>query len=342
MKRILVYGAGAVGSTVAGWLAQSGADVTVLARGRNASAIKSGGLLIYPAGRKEKSRPVAVKVITILGEMPDPDMIILAVKNYDLETAARDIQRQSATDPVIIALQNGMENQRILPEYFKRTIYGVVCYNAWRDAPGVFGYQTKGPVLFGVLDPALKESLEAVISGFKPAFPAESTDRLQDAVRCKIVINLVNSITALIGHGVTEIKDLELLRKIMVGTLSEGIQTLQAAGVKEVPLGGMPSWRTIRVGARLPGFLARIIFKRNFEKMQISSMAQDLFVMNKKVTELDSINGFIVELAERIGFDARFNKAIYEIAGSEFAKPGFRPLEPADLWRRMESILMRH
>jgi 2-dehydropantoate 2-reductase len=337
MGKILVYGAGAIGSTVAGWLAKNGEDITMLARGQNASAIKSKGLLVYQGGRKNESEPVKVEVILDLNEMPAPDIIILAVKNYDLETAAKDIHHKIASNPIIIALQNGIENQKILANYFKRIIYGVVCFNAWREGPGIFGHQTKGKILFGVLDPSMKQNLETVVLKIlKPAFSCESTDRLKDAVQCKIVINLVNSVTALIGHGVREVKDQELLRRIMVNTLCEGIQTLQMAGVTEVPLGDAPSWKTIRLGAKLPGFIANIIFKNNFKKMQITSMAQDLFVLHKDTTELDSINGYIVGLANTVGFDARFNKAIYEIAGREFNKPDYQPMEVADLWRKIE------
>jgi 2-dehydropantoate 2-reductase len=337
MEKIIVYGAGAIGSTVAGWLAKNGEDITMLARGQNASAIKSKGLLIYQGGRKNESEPVRVEVISDLNEMPAPDIIFLAVKNYDLENAAKDIQQKITNNPIIIALQNGMENQKILPKYFNRNLYGVVCYNAWRESPGIFGYQTKGKILFGALDSSMKQNLETVVLKIlKPAFSCESTDRLKDAAQCKIVINLVNSITALIGHGVREVKNQELLRKIMVNTLCEGIKTLQMAGVTEVSLGDAPSWKTIKLGAKLPGFIANIIFKKNFKKMQISSMAQDLLVLHKNTTELDSLNGYIVGLANMVGFDARFNKAIYEIAGREFNKPDYQPMEVAELWRRIE------
>ncbi len=337
MQKIIVYGAGAIGSTVAGWLAKNGEDITILARGQNASVIKSKGLLVYQSGRKNESEPVRVEVISDLNEMPAPDIIILAVKNYDLEPSAKDIQQKITSNPVIIALQNGMENQKFLPQIFKRTIYGVVCYNAWRDGPGIFGYQTQGKILFGALDPSMKQNLDNVVRRiFKPAFSCESTDRLKDAVQCKIVINLVNSVLALVGHGVREVRNQELLRKIIINTLCEGIQTLQMAGVREVPLGDVPSWETIKFGAKLPGFIANMIFKKNFRKMQISSMAQDLFVLHKNTTELDSLNGYIVGLANAIGFDARFNKAIYEIAGREFHKPDYYPMEVADLWRKIE------
>ena len=336
-KKILVYGAGAIGSTVAGWLAENGEDVTVLARGENASAIKSNGLLIYRIRHKEESRPVAVKVITQMDEMPVPDIIILSVKNYDLEDAAQDIRQHITTKPLDITLQNGMENQKILPKYFEMIVYGVICYNAWRDAPGVFGYRTRGTLLFWILDPSVKQELETLISRMlRPAFHCEITDRLTDAVQCKIVLNLLNSVTALIGQGVREINDRELLRKIMMGILSEGIGVLQAAGVKEVRLGHIQSWKMVKLGTKLPSFIAQRIFEKNFKKAQMSSMAQDVLVMNKSTTELDSINGYIVELAKRVGFKAKLNQAIYEVAESEFGKPDFQHLEVADLWGKMK------
>lgn len=121
-KKILVYGAGAIGSTVGGWLAQKGEDITMLARGQNAVAIQSKGLITYQIGHESESTPVAVKVIANAGDMRDPDIIILTVKNYDLKSAAEDIRKSIGGDPIVIALQNGMDNQKILPKYFNRII----------------------------------------------------------------------------------------------------------------------------------------------------------------------------------------------------------------------------
>ena len=101
-KSIVIYGAGAVGAGVGSWLARNGEDITVLARGQNGAAIKTNGLLVYESGHREEVVPIRVNVIQDLNEMPSPDIIILAVKNYDLETAAKDIRKKTTTTPSLL------------------------------------------------------------------------------------------------------------------------------------------------------------------------------------------------------------------------------------------------
>ncbi len=98
----------------------------------------------------------------------------------------------------------------------------------------------------------MTKDLEGVVPKiFMPAFPCERTEKLKDAGQCKMVFNLINSITALIGHGVTETTNYELLRKIIGNTMCEGIQILEAAGVGEVALGDAPSWRKIGIPCKI-------------------------------------------------------------------------------------------
>src|SRR4029077_18899485 len=92
-------------------------------------------------------------------------------------------------------------------EALQRGIYGVVVYNARRDAPVVVGFQDKGPLLIGTLDNTLGAELELVSSILARGCPTEIVDRMQDAVHTKIVINLTNALDALVGQGWRPLSD---------------------------------------------------------------------------------------------------------------------------------------
>ena len=63
--RILVYGAGVIGSIFAGKLAASGEDVTVLARGKRLEELRQNGIVLA-VPNANKNEVIPVKVIEYL------------------------------------------------------------------------------------------------------------------------------------------------------------------------------------------------------------------------------------------------------------------------------------
>ena len=137
---MVIFGAGPVGGSVGGWIAAEYDNIHFLDQGDIAAGMKAKGITLYEGGRKEETtQHVNVNVIDDLAERPDADIIVLAVKNYSLDAVARAVKDKAGDKAIIVALQNGVENQAILPRYFSRVLYGVIGYNAWMDEPGVIG-----------------------------------------------------------------------------------------------------------------------------------------------------------------------------------------------------------
>ena len=197
---VLVVGAGAIGLSVAGWIFPKNKNLHLLARGESLSALRKNGLHLYQLGQEATTAPIPLKVVESIDEAPTPDVVIITVKNYDLEQVAQILRKQIGDkEPIVASLQNGVENQRILPKYFSRTVYGVVCYNAWRDGLGRVGYVKRGYMIVGTPNNELRPEVEAVSEVFKSGLECSITDRFQDAVYCKLAINLINGLMALVG-----------------------------------------------------------------------------------------------------------------------------------------------
>jgi 2-dehydropantoate 2-reductase len=335
--RIVVHGAGAIGASVGGWLTESGNRVTFLARPECAELLGESGLWLYPPRQRESARALRVHAVSDLAQVTDAEVVVLAVKNYDLEPAAREIRAQLPREPLVVALQNGVDNQAILPKYFSRVVYGVVCFNAWRDAANVFGYERRGPILFGVLDERLRAERDELVRVFGRAFTCSAEDRITDAARCKMALNLANSITTLVGLGVRPIEDVASLKQSFLHVVHEGIQILQRAGVSEVRLQQGASWRMFGLMTKMPGFVSTAVFKKKISTLQMTSMAQDVYLRGNKATELESLNGHFLKLAESVGFDACYNRALYRITREWLAQPEIRPMHEAELWARLQS-----
>jgi 2-dehydropantoate 2-reductase len=336
--KIVFVGAGAIGGSVAAWTSEAHAETYVVDRPEVLAAIREAGIETYEGGREAETRKAArVRVLDAVPPLGAEDVLVFGVKNYSLAAAAASAAAAAGKAPLALSMANGIENQAILPRYFPRAAYCVVGYNAWLDAPGRIGYQSRGPLVLGTPDNSLAPELSDLAALMAKSFAASRCERLGDAVHSKLVVNLVNVVTTLVGHGYRPVGDLESLRRLVSGTLYEGLRVVEAAGFSEYHVGAMPGWSTIRAGALLPGFLTRGAFARNMAKMVRSSMSQDVFSRGASATELESITGYLVALAREKGMKTPFNSTLYAIAKEAFSKPGFEPLEPAYLLERVRA-----
>jgi len=341
MHEIVIYGAGSVGSSLGGWLAPHYPNLSFLARGDHAAAMKKKGLIVSLKGEKSRPSRLAVSVIGDLTERPDTEIVVITVKNYSLPSAAADIKKKLKKEPLIVALQNGVENREILPKYFSRVIYGIVCYNSWRVEPGIICANKQGPILLGTPDNdgALAGTLEEVRQIFSLALDARITKDLANAAVTKMVMNLTNSILTLVGHGFREITSMRALKHIVTGTLLEGIEIAAREGYREAKVPGAPTRGLLEFSEWLPESMSDIVFAGNINKVDLNSMGQDLLQLGRNVTELESLNGFFIALADSHGMRAPYNRTIYEICKKRFAKTPFTPMDETEVWRAIQKRL---
>ena len=333
--KILFIGPGAIGASLAAWVAEAYPAVFVMGHGESQAALRADGITTYQfAAPDETRRTTRVAVVERPGDVA-ADVVVLTVKNYSLEAVARDLRDALGEQPIVVSLANGIDNQRILPKYFSRAIYGVVAYNARRDKPVVVGYQRKGPLLIGTPDNSLGAELKLVQSILARGCPTTITDRLQDAVHTKIVINLTNALDALVGRGWKPLSDIAAYQKLLSHTLWEGVRVIRAAGYREHRIPGIPPFALIRALASLPGWLTRPLFKRRLSGYEMGSMTQDVALRGATDTELESITGYIVQLAGQHGVPAPYNRAILRLGREKF-RPGFTPMRCEDVLAAVE------
>jgi 2-dehydropantoate 2-reductase len=102
--KILILGAGAVGGYWGARLTQAGIDVTFLLREKRAEKVKAEGLVVKsPKG----DATVPVKVITQGADGGPYDVVILACKAYDLDSAMDSIAPAIGANSTIVPMLNG-------------------------------------------------------------------------------------------------------------------------------------------------------------------------------------------------------------------------------------------
>ncbi|MGD0634788.1 MAG: 2-dehydropantoate 2-reductase [Beijerinckiaceae bacterium] len=335
-EKVLLVGAGAIGAPVAAWLAENQVNVWVCDTGETLAALKAKGITTYLIGAPDETRrQTRVNVAGRFADVPDADIVLLAVKNYNLPFVAADLRAQLGDRPVIVSLANGTDNQSILPPLFSKVIYGIVGFNARCDRPAVVGYQKRGPLILGTLDTSLEPQLRRVQALLSKACPTETVSNLGDAVHTKIVMNLTNALDALVGHGYVPLSNFDAYQHLLSQTLWEGVRIVRAAGYKEHAIAGLPSFSMLRLATLLPRWIARPIFRRKLRAMVMSSMTQDVALHGAQSTELESLTGYIVRLARRYNVPAPYNTTIYRL-GRERFRPGFKPMRCEDVLAEVE------
>jgi 2-dehydropantoate 2-reductase len=242
--------------------------------------------------------------------------------------------------PIVVSLANGVENQKILPKYFRRVIYGVICYNAWREGVGKVGYIKRGYIIVGTPDNKLQAELHCVQEAFNLALECVLTDRLKDAAYCKLGLNLMNSVMALVGFRKRELESDKILVHVTTRLLWEGVKVLQAAGIKQHHIGSLPSWDEMQTAVNIPESPANPLYDFIINRVGPTSMTQDMFG-GKTTTELESLNGYMLELARKVGVPSPINQAVYDIAKERFGA-NFKPINEIDLWEMINDRISQH
>jgi 2-dehydropantoate 2-reductase len=205
--RFIVYGAGGIGGPLGLYLAESGAEVVLIARGEHLRRIQSDGLTVH-AG--DGTRTMKVPAVSHPRELEPrtSDVVALTMKTQDTEGALRDLQA-AGFDPwttPIFCVQNGLANERIAARYFAQ-VYGVmivipgihlepgVVYN---PISGNHGYMDVGRYPRGIDD--LTEAF--VVAAQKAGYAANAHADVMAPKGAKLLTNLGNAMGAIAdGRG---------------------------------------------------------------------------------------------------------------------------------------------
>lgn len=139
--RIVVLGAGSLGSLVGGMLA-SVADVTLVGRPPHVEAVREHGLRI--SGEVERNVQPAART-----DLPDAtDLAVVTVKSYDTESAVSQLAECELD--AALSLQNGLGNEAVLAEHLEcHVLAGTCTYGAVLRDPGHVECTGRGTVELG-------------------------------------------------------------------------------------------------------------------------------------------------------------------------------------------------
>jgi len=233
--RIAVFGTGGVGGYFGGRLAASGADVHFLARGAHLAAMQSRGLrILSPLGDADIPRVDATADPAAIGPV---DVVIFAVKLYDMQDAARMLAPLLGSNTVVIPLQNGVDAVDTLAAAVgaKHVAGGTAYISALIAEPGVIRHTAIGRMTFGPVDGRHLDTLREFHALCKRAgIDAVLSDRIFVDIWAKFArLTVFSGMTCIARSPIGVIRDSPALRALMEAAVHESVSVARG---KQIPL----------------------------------------------------------------------------------------------------------
>ena len=299
--KIVVMGAGAVGSFFGGMLSRAGNDVTLIARPQHVSAIRAHGLYMDCLSFQEY---VAIQASPELEEIAHADLVLFCVKSPDTQQTIESIAPYLKADATILSLQNGVDNCERIRAVVSHAVFPAVVYVATMMAgPGQLKHNGRGELVIGQWEDRARRpdsdrvKLERIAQLFEQAaVPCQVSDDVRKELWFKFLINCSYNAISAIG----QIEYGKMIQVEAVQTLIQQLadEVLAVAAKEHVHI-------TRDQATAVNEMIARTMAG------QRSSTAQDL--ARKKSTEIDFLNGLVVAKGERYGIATPANQSVYAL-----------------------------
>lgn len=321
--RVLIIGAGAVGSFVGARLALAGHEVTLIGRPGLVEAVRGSGLtLIEPDGHRRTAKVSATNSIaaafstsTLSSALPY-DLALITVKAYDTAGVIAELSTATAAPPPLLTLQNGVGNEEALAEAFggRRVVAGAI------DTP--LSVPAAGQVQ------AHRPRFRAGVAAVHPAGPVGQaasllrdagfrTDIFADYRRLKwtkLLLNLpANAQCAILDWTPAQVMADPLAARLEALAWQEALTVMAALRIRPVTLAGYPIGPLAPLARRMPpdwlaAGLRRLVSGGRGSKMPSLHIA----LASGKPSEVAWLNGAVAEYGARLGVPTPVNRALTE------------------------------
>lgn len=278
----VILGTGAVGGYFGGRLASSGANVTFLVRNRRYQQLEDTGLNVRSIHGDFTVTPSLALTVDAIEQ---PDVVIVALKNYHLEGALPEIRSLVEKGAKVLPLLNGVQHMDVLVQEFGQdAVLGGLCYiEATLDSDGnVIHTSPMHDIVIGSLASSDETLLEDLESAFKQSGVnvRVSESIMVDMWQKFIFLTSLSSITASIRKPIGPILSDVVSKRFLEDLIQEIISVGEAKQV------------------RLPAdAFEQVMNKLNsISPSMTSSLHRDL--EKGLPLEIDSLQGAVLEMAQ--------------------------------------------
>ncbi len=316
--KVLCFGAGAIGTYVAGSLALQGHPVTFIERARSVGVLRERGLRLELAGDAgvRLVPPEKVAAFASLDEALKTgpfDVALFTIKSYNTAEALESIRPFAEQMPPVLCLQNGVDNEPTIAATLgaEKVIAATVTSSVARNGPGEVVLEKVRGVGLTATHPLSARLFQALDeAGLAPRL----FQRPADMKWSKMMINSFGSVSsAILDMTIAEVFSHPGLYAMERRSLNETLAVMQAQDIHVVDLPSTPARLLVSV-VKLPAFISAPLMARfvgGGRGRKMPSFHIDLHSGRGK-SEVDYYNGAVVRAGARLGVPTPVNKALTE------------------------------
>ena len=290
--KIIVFGAGAIGSLFGAILAKFN-EVILIGRKKHVEAIKKNGLTIEG---KTKLNVEVFSETDISKVRMKPDLIILTVKSYDTLEAITQLSSIIKNDTLLLSMQNGLGNIDLIKNKIdvKCVIAGITTHGAVFSKPGIITHTGRGQTIIGELDGKNTNRIKSIKKELiRSGIPTDISSNIIRDIWVKTIINsCINPITVFCRQKNGYLLENPIIEKCVEQICIESTKIAKAYGFRLFNNSMIEK--------------TKYVIKNTADNY--SSMLQSINSCSK--TEIDSINGKLVEIGNSYGIDTPLNNAL--------------------------------
>jgi len=293
---ICIVGTGAIGSTFGGFLSNAGYEVIFIENNKDIiKQVKENGLSI--SGVKE----IHLDNVTIVPPgsiLQKQDLILFAVKAYSLEEAVKSTLPMIGKNTYVVCLQNGLGISEVISKYVSREqiIEGVVWFPATMAKPGRIKLLTfyEQSILGGRFNGSQEYAKKLALLLTSAGIPTIASANISRDIWWKAIgIIAANSINAITRTKLGMIFEIPELKESLVAVVKESLNMARAEGIE------------LDEEERIESLL------KACEDGYDHRTSMQLDIINGRKTEVDFLNGKIIELGKKHNIQTPLNLLIY-------------------------------
>ncbi len=299
-KRFLILGAGAIGSYLGGSLALKGHEVLFLEREKDILTLQEQGIIMEIEGKKTTITTPQYTSSLNQALAQNPDLIILTVKTYHIDTILPDLIFHQEKLPPLLCLQNGVESENILADALGSELIIPCTVTSAVDCPA------KGNIIVRKIRGMGIAGSHPISKGLVKIFQEAGIHcvyypNAENMKWSKLITNLLgNAASAILNLTPAEIYSNSALYQVELDQIREALNVMHIQGIKPVNLPGVPVKILAAIIKYLPYRLSQPLLSRMIgggRGKKMPSFHIDLY-SGRGQSEVSQLNGAVVRAGE--------------------------------------------
>jgi 2-dehydropantoate 2-reductase len=312
--KVIIQGAGALGSIFAAHLVRAGADVTLLARGARAEQLRKEGVTI--TGLLDAT--VSVPVETDPARIHSADLFITTVKTYDTESALAPLRQAKFASA--LSVQNGVLKNAQLEAVFGRTAVLGSAANVSGEvlADGKVSFTQNRGLYIGELDGGLSPRVKEITDLFQQSgIEAVASDQIDTVEWSKFIPwSAVMALSVITRMETWKFCSHPGSAKLAAQMVREAVAVAKALSVTVDDNGPLPAASIAAASLTKATELVQAVgagFKERAPSHRMSTL-QDL--LHGKRLEVNETLGHLLTLGQQTGIETPTSGLAYELVST--------------------------